>query len=432
MIMMVFSTLISILIVQIVIKTALFGKIKKKVAIIVFSLLLLAYVFFLLFFPEIIGQSGFNVAVIVFSVLASLVIFKDIQKSQSLFFAVLILGLMSTVSTSIVWILAIAMPNVIDTRVADLITNSAMLIFILITGRSGMLSRILYSITRVTRGMKTLLLGSIWISALLATLFSILFNEHSDLPWLQFSGLLTATMIIMTGIMGPLLIVSNLSTLHYRNLSIVMNKQVQSQLEHYKTMSKMNENISKFQHDYKNMRIGLVSYLNQNDVSGAMSFLETENLMINGSAEYNFETGSVILDALLNEKQISAVAENATIQFQGSVPEPLLNPEDICVIFGNAIDNAIEACAKLQKEEKKVISIMSRFIKDFLFIVIENPTAEDVHIINSVIATTKENKQSHGFGLRSILTAVEKYSGVMKLMCENGVFSMAIDLDFHI
>ncbi|MCL2151771.1 MAG: GHKL domain-containing protein [Oscillospiraceae bacterium] len=431
MIMTVFSTLISILIVQIVIKAALFGKIKKMAAIIVFSGLLLAYLFFLLFFPEVIDKSGFNVAVIMFSVLASLVIFENIQKSQSLFFSILILGLMSTVSTSIMWIVAIIMPNVIDFPAADLITNSAILIIILITGKSGLLSRILYSITRVTRGMKALLLGSIWISALLATLFSILFNEHSDLPWLQFSGMLTATMIIMTGIMGPLLIVNNLSTIHYRNLSNVMNKQVHSQLEHYKSMSKMNENISKFQHDYKNMRIGLISFLNQNDVSGAMSFLETEHLMINGSAS-NFETGSVILDALLNEKQISAAAVNATIQFQGSVPEPLLNPADICVIFGNALDNAIEACAKLPKEEKKVIKIQSRFIKDFLFINIENPTAEDVQIINSVIATTKENKQSHGFGLRSILTAVEKYSGVMKIMCENGVFSMGIDLDFHV
>jgi sensor histidine kinase regulating citrate/malate metabolism len=195
-------------------------------------------------------------------------------------------------------------------------------------------------------------------------------------------------------------------------------------------MSKMNEDIAKFQHDYKNLRIGLISYLNQNDISGALGFLKTEYLMLNEPA-HNFKTGSVILDALLNEKQVSAAAANATIAFEGVVPEPLLNPADICVIFGNALDNSIEACAKLPKEEEKSITIKSRYFKDFLFIRIENPTAEDVQIINSVIATTKENKQSHGIGLRSIRTAAEKYSGVMKLMCEKGIFSVAIDLDFH-
>jgi len=122
---------------------------------------------------------------------------------------------------------------------------------------------------------------------------------------------------------------------------------------------------------------------------------------------------------------------NTTIEFEGIVPWGLLDPTDICIIFGNTIDNAIEACVKLPKEEKKVIDIKSEYSKDFLFITIKNPTAENVKIINDTVATTKENKISHGIGLRSIRTAVGKYSGAMKLLCVNGLFSVAIDLDFH-
>jgi len=145
-----------------------------------------------------------------------------------------------------------------------------------------------------------------------------------------------------------------------------------------------------------------------------------------------FETGNVILDALLNDKQIAASKINATIVFGGVMPEDLLRPLDVCIIFGNALDNAIEACANNTSNQKLTIYINSSFKNGFLFIKIENPVVTKVKIVNNVIATTKIEKHLHGMGLRSISASIKKYSGEMKLSQSNGIFCLEIDLDFNI
>ena len=108
-----------------------------------------------------------------------------------------------------------------------------------------------------------------------------------------------------------------------------------------------------------------------------------------------------------------------------------INPLDLCIIFGNALDNAIDACAKCKNDEEKIINIHSSLTNGFLFIKIENPIATDVKITNNSITTTKKDKNSHGIGLQSIRTSIQKYYGEMKLSQLNGIFCLEIDLDFH-
>jgi len=390
----------------------------------------MSYALPLVFFPVPLAQDTITLEGMILSLVLPLFVFRGINKGNSIYITILIIGMILVVSTSIGWVLTLVLKTNIIPQAVDLFTNLVLLIICIITTKTGALSRFINSIMEIPRGLKILLASTIWISAVLTGLSSMIFQAYPDLPALTLSGVLTAALIILVGTMCPLLIMNYLSSTHYKNQSNLMNKQVQTQLEHYETMSRMNEDIRKFQHDYKNLRICLISYLNQNDIPGALDFLNMEYSLMKVSS-HTFETGSVILDALLNEKQMSAASVNITIVFEGTIPENLLDPADICVIFGNAIDNAIEACARLPKEEKKVIGIQSSFKKDFLFIIIENPTAEPVQIINNTIATTKENKRSHGIGLRSIRMSAEKYAGVIKLASVDNTFSVAIDLDFH-
>jgi len=209
-----------------------------------------------------------------------------------------------------------------------------------------------------------------------------------------------------------------------------MEKQVETQLEHYEAMTKMYENIRRFKHDYNNLFIGLNEALKRDDAAGALSLLNAEEMALSDSV-CPVETGCVTLDALLNEKQISASKVNASLTFDGIMPGDLLNPVDICIIFGNALDNAVEACAKLKYEEEKIIAIASSYKNGFLFIKIENPSAVDVRITNNAVSTTKSDKNSHGIGLRSIKTAVEKHFGEMTFSYKDGVFCLEINLDFN-
>ena len=429
MLIVVLSSFMMVIIVQTVVMKTLNTKVDNRSIITSVVIIISLYALPLIFVPESIVESVIVVGGAIVSIFLPVFIFRGINKRLSIYIALLIQGLIVAVAASVGWIVSIILKDAVDERAVDLFTYSMLMAGCVITARSGALSRFMSGITDIPVSLKVLLISAMWISTVLTGLSSMIFQSYPDLPALAISGVLTAVLILLVVIMCPMLIMNYLSSTHYKNLSDLMNKQVKTQLEHYETMSRMNEDIRKFQHDYKNLRIGLNSYLNQNDVPGALSFLKTEHLLIESS--HTFETGNLILDALLDEKQLSVASLNTTIEFEGIVPWGLLDPTDICIIFGNALDNAIEACGKLPKEEKKVIGIKSEYNKDFLFITINNPTAENVKIVNNTVATTKENKISHGIGLRSIRTAVGKYSGVMKLLCVNGIFSVAIDLDFH-
>ena len=106
-----------------------------------------------------------------------------------------------------------------------------------------------------------------------------------------------------------------------------------------------------------------------------------------------------------------------------------MDPIDLCVVFGNVVDNAIEACQKLPNEQEKEICISARVIKDVFFIKSTNPTKKDIEISN-IIMTTKEDAIDHGIGLYNIRSIVQKYDGHMQLNCANQIFT--IELDFII
>jgi len=272
-------------------------------------------------------------------------------------------------------------------------------------------------------------MSSLWVSAFLIFFFSNLFSVYSDMPLFILAGASTVVLVALVGTMYPLLITYSVSSSYYRNLSDVMDQQVQAQVAHYETMSIMNEDLRRFQHDYKNLRLGLVDFLKRDDAIGALSFLETDEMSLQFQSN-SFTSGSIILDALLNEKQVTAAGVNTSIEFDGIVPGNMISPSDICVIFGNALDNAIEACAKCPEEEKKNIAIQAEISHGHLFIKVENPTLGNINIVNNTIATTKENKRSHGLGLQSIKKAIEKYSGDIKLSCENSVFCTELVMYF--
>jgi len=279
--------------------------------------------------------------------------------------------------------------------------------------------------------MKAMLLITIWISASLAMLLSFFSTIYSELPGFTLISALIAIFIILVGVMCPLLILNSLSNVHYKNLSAAMEAQVQAQVTHYEAMVKINEDLRHFQHDYRNLRLGLENHLKRQDIQGALSYLKSDE-MAHEKYTHIYETGNVILDALLSEKQLLADAVEATIGFDGILPGNFLSTADICIIFGNALDNAIDACAVLSNNDNKTISIKSSHSHGFLFICIKNPVSADIKIKNNNITTTKEDKSSHGIGLHSIRTVVKKYSGNMNISCTNGVFCLEIDLDFNL
>ena len=137
-------------------------------------------------------------------------------------------------------------------------------------------------------------------------------------------------------------------------------------------------------------------------------------------------TDNYILDALISEKAQIAKEKNIRLTMDLKLKKELnIQPADWCAIFGNALDNAIEACEKVE-ESKRYIHVVAYCVGSLLKIKIENAMQGTIEVNGSGFETTKKRKEYHGFGLKNIEKTVQRYDGIMELTTEKGIFIMQI------
>lgn len=138
------------------------------------------------------------------------------------------------------------------------------------------------------------------------------------------------------------------------------------------------------------------------------------------------ETGNEILDTVLTEKSLictrheialSCIADGGRLAF--------MDPVDLYTLVGNALDNAIEAVLPLPAAER-LIRLRVQEKAGLVFLQIENPYAGALELRNGLPLTHKEDKQNHGFGLKSIRDVGEKYQGILNLKTESGLFVLRL------
>ena len=117
--------------------------------------------------------------------------------------------------------------------------------------------------------------------------------------------------------------------------------------------------------------------------------------------------------------QITCVADGKILDY--------IHVIDICTIFGNALDNAIEHVVMIPEKEKRLIHVSVSQKKNFVFIKVENYCENEI-IKNEhqLISTTKSDKQNHGFGLKSMIQTAQKYNGSVDFGVKNNWFELKI------
>ncbi len=197
---------------------------------------------------------------------------------------------------------------------------------------------------------------------------------------------------------------------------------MQQLTEYYNQLIEKENESKKFRHDIKNLLLALHSMIEDNQREKALYYIEDLQEVCNQS-KVNYNSGNFIADAILSTKQTKAKQYNTQIEFEGFIPSDRVKDTDMVIMLSNVLDNAIEACAKL--EGPKVIKVISILRKNAWILKTENPS-EEISIRSNFIETTKEEKEIHGFGLGNIERAAKRYGGQMKLSYEKGVFKSVI------
>ena len=193
-------------------------------------------------------------------------------------------------------------------------------------------------------------------------------------------------------------------------------KQLEQQFSYYKDKQTEELRIRSLYHDMKNHLLLLEEYpQNTKLISGLKRQLD--------DFENYYNTGNEFLNVIIRDKARKAkenqIDFKCTIQF-GNMN--FINPLDISTIFGNALDNAIEATIKLPPEER-IVTVRGKQIQEMFIIIVENSAKA-----GNTNKTSKADTLLHGFGIANIKKAVEKYNGQITTRYQDNRFEIRVIL----
>lgn len=239
----------------------------------------------------------------------------------------------------------------------------------------------------------------------------------------QYTGIIVTAVILLalSNIFTIILFeISNKNAEGQRGYMLLQN-QIQSERENYQEMIKASENFHKLKHDIKNHLLYIHKIIDNNETDKASKYINSIAKDLQDTEKY-MVTGNRTLDYILSSK----ITENREITFicTGNCLDALdhIDELDIAVLFGNMLDNAIDAVKSIA--DKTVEIRFSRF-NDFFNIHISNPIEESVLKSNPNLLTSKKG-EGHGWGLKSVQSIVEKYSGLFDCYEQNNKFTVHI------
>ena len=200
----------------------------------------------------------------------------------------------------------------------------------------------------------------------------------------------------------------------------LINKQYAEVENMYRTMRG-------WRHDYHNHIQTMKAYLQMNKIEELEQYLNNLDKDLT-TVDTVIKTGNVMVDAILNSKISLAKSKDINVNAKAIVPKELKILEiDLCVIIGNLLDNAIEACMKLDNPSDRFIRVYVDIFKEQLYISVQNSNGGKIKKIVKTYHTTKESN-SHGFGLIRVDNIVNKYNGYINRQNEEGVFATEVML----
>lgn len=248
-------------------------------------------------------------------------------------------------------------------------------------------------------------------------------------------------------------------------------ERYRSQVAFYQMLEEQYRSLERLRHDLKNHIIGLQQLTDNrerdkesNKFNCEICLRQTRNylhkLADTGDIEYADDlTGKSIVDALLYYKHNQAKKTHIRWECDAHIPpECPVDDFDMCVIFGNLLDNALEACLKISKESDRFINIQAHMVKKCLLIEMINSleiTSKPAKEIDAVkysgnadhniasksvrsalpsswdsfkqaVDTKQHIYKKSGIGLRNVKDAIAKYNGTLTIDTDDNSFRISI------
>ena len=269
-------------------------------------------------------------------------------------------------------------------------------------------------------------IGLFTVTIFVWVVYGFMLTAHEE-PFQKLQSSFTVLLIVMLIVTyGTFMIamVKNKTSAYYQQGQKFQEEWMKHELAYFKEYKKSQEETKRFRHDVINNLTCVSALLQEGKQEEAKRYLGNMLGEIHAFSP-KVVTGDEMLDCIISVKWEQMVEEGIVFEVDGVLDRGLnWKPIDICTVFSNALDNAIEACQKVSGKKNILLSL--KRTKNFYYIEIKNSMNKEEVNIDEIrsgkLFTTKKNKDIHGFGLESIKKIVSNHNGELELATDEEYF----------
>ena len=207
----------------------------------------------------------------------------------------------------------------------------------------------------------------------------------------------------------------------------ILEKQLDYQKNYYEKVINNYGEARKALHDMNNHMSVIKYFLENKDYKNMDDYIQSLSERIVTNKDNNICSNKVI-NAICLDKCDRCKKEGINIRFDIIINKELnIDNLDLCIVLGNLIDNAIEACEKINdKDVQKFIQVSARIYLNQIYIKVINSKSNRVEKRNGKFLTSKRDKKNHGIGLENVKEAVHKNHGDIEIKDSKNTFEVSL------
>ncbi len=265
---------------------------------------------------------------------------------------------------------------------------------------------------------------SILFPAVSAAMLAILFytsprDEDVSIGVVVFVG------IIMIANVAMLYVINSIEKATEQEQDLrLLRQQISIQTENYTALQKSYSAQRKSTHEFQRHIQVLQGLLDQKEYMTAQDYVQ--QLQANRALKvFSIASNNPVIDVVLNQKY--QVAQEHDIKMHVKVNDlssVAIKTNELVVLLSNLLDNAIEACLKLEQNREIVCSILK---EECIYISVRN-TSAPVEILHGEIPTTKQGTTEHGYGLQAVKYILNRLEAEYTFAYRDGWFQFVAEI----
>ncbi|MCH1981072.1 GHKL domain-containing protein [Ruminococcus sp. OA3] len=204
---------------------------------------------------------------------------------------------------------------------------------------------------------------------------------------------------------------------------LLENENLHQEQEYYRELEHNQKEIRRLRHDMNNHLAAVDALLERNETEKARAYFAELSAVAAGTNRMFCKNS--LINAVLGSKYQKAEELGIDTFFNIDLGEEVSMDEvDVCSLFANTLDNAIEACIQINDSQERRMELRARTGGGYFSFQLENPYVNEIRFCHGEYRTTKSDRRQHGLGIGKVRDIVGKYGGNLKISHAGGVFSV--------